>query len=128
MELRLQRVAPDGTATDVALAWSWTRLISDGFSFVNFSAMNLQKRTQNILKRSNLPVYIGNLQFSIPKICSKKQSQWKSSLKLTFAERCNTFVQPARHGKFPRASYRYRASQQARTRAPVDSLDMMSTN
>ena len=51
IEPRLQRVAPDATAlhaTDVALAWSWTRLISDGFSFVNFSAMNLQKRTQNI--------------------------------------------------------------------------------
>ena len=40
-----------------------------------------KKNTKYILKRSNLPVYIGNLQCSNPKIYSKKKSQcqWKSS-------------------------------------------------
>ena len=83
---------------------AWTRLISDR-AFVNFSAMNLRKRKQNILEKSNLPLTLATCNVVFPKYVPRNNPNG-SRLLLTFAERCTTFVQPARHGKFLRLAVR----------------------
>ena len=67
----------DSHPTALPETWRLTRLISDGFFL--FCFLCAMKKDNKIYCKS-LTTYIGNLQCSIPKICSKKQSQWKSSL------------------------------------------------
>ena len=65
--------------------WRLTRLMQKD---------NNEKRLKNILQKSNLPLTLATCNVVFPKYVPRNNPNGL----LTFAERCTTFVQPARHG------------------------------